>query len=271
VCFSLYLRGQAHFPSPKTGLVSFFCALLFFLQLRLADEFKDFADDSRFRPYRAVPRGLVTLQELGWLWAISCLTQGLLAWWLSPALLPLLLGVWGYLGLMRFEFFAPNWLKSHPIIYLCSHMLILPLIVVFITACDWRATGQAYPASGLVWFLLASFFNGVVVEIGRKIRAPQSEEVGMETYTALWGRNWAVLVWLGAIGSTALCGIVAAQQVGVGVWVAGVLLAQLIPMLWISAQFVCNPSPKSAKALETLSGIWTIVLYLSVGLFPLIL
>ena len=39
---------------------------VFFLQLRIADEFKDFAEDSRFRPYRPVPRGLVTLTELGW-------------------------------------------------------------------------------------------------------------------------------------------------------------------------------------------------------------
>ncbi|HUN21628.1 MAG TPA: UbiA family prenyltransferase [Anaerolineales bacterium] len=270
VCFSLYLRGQAYLPSLKTSLVSFLCALLFFLQLRLADEFKDFADDSRFRPYRAVPRGLVTLRELGWLWAISCLMQGLLAGWLSPALLPLLLGVWGYVGLMRLEFFAPHWLKSHPIVYLCSHMLILPLMVVFITACDWRVAGQAYPASGLEWFLLASFFNGVVVEIGRKIRPPHSEEVGVETYTALWGQKRAVLAWLGAAGSAALCGIFAAQQVRAGVLVIGILLAQLIPMLAIARHFVRKPSPTSAKVLEMLSGIWTIVFYLNLGLLPLI-
>ena len=36
---------------------------LFFL-LRLFDEFKDAEDDAKYRPYRAVPRGLVTFGEL---------------------------------------------------------------------------------------------------------------------------------------------------------------------------------------------------------------
>ena len=39
------------------------------LQLRLADEFKDFEEDSRYRPYRPVPRGLVSLRDLAWVWA----------------------------------------------------------------------------------------------------------------------------------------------------------------------------------------------------------
>ena len=35
-----------------------------FLLLRLFDEFKDREDDARYRPYRPVPRGLVTLGEI---------------------------------------------------------------------------------------------------------------------------------------------------------------------------------------------------------------
>jgi 4-hydroxybenzoate polyprenyltransferase len=44
--------------------VAFAVVLLLFLQLRIADEFKDAADDLRCRPQRPVPRGLVTLAEL---------------------------------------------------------------------------------------------------------------------------------------------------------------------------------------------------------------
>ncbi len=53
-------------PSARALVVAFVTSLLFFLQLRIADEFKDFAEDARFRPYRPVPRGLVTLRELAW-------------------------------------------------------------------------------------------------------------------------------------------------------------------------------------------------------------
>ena len=64
--FSTMLRGERQWPSPAAFLVAFATCFLFFLQLRLADEFKDFEEDSRYRPYRPVPRGLVTLRELAW-------------------------------------------------------------------------------------------------------------------------------------------------------------------------------------------------------------
>src|SRR5207247_10262010 len=43
--------------------ISFVTCLLFFLQLRIADEFKDFEEDSKYRPYRAVPRGTARSEE----------------------------------------------------------------------------------------------------------------------------------------------------------------------------------------------------------------
>ena len=61
VCFSSLVRGRVAAPSAIALLVAFLTSLLFFLQLRIADEFKDFEEDSRYRPYRPVPRGLVTL------------------------------------------------------------------------------------------------------------------------------------------------------------------------------------------------------------------
>ena len=54
---------------------AFGVCLLMFLQLRIADEFKDADDDARWRPYRPVPRGLVTLGELRWLFVITALVQ----------------------------------------------------------------------------------------------------------------------------------------------------------------------------------------------------
>src|SRR5215217_2153566 len=73
VSYSAVLRGATPaWPSAVTAFVSCF---LFFLQLRIADEFKDFDEDSRYRPYRAVPRGLVTLRQLAVLWVLTGLVQ----------------------------------------------------------------------------------------------------------------------------------------------------------------------------------------------------
>jgi 4-hydroxybenzoate polyprenyltransferase len=57
VCLSALLRGDA--PSLMALAVAVLVLFGFFFQLRVADEHKDNADDSKFRPERPVPRGLV--------------------------------------------------------------------------------------------------------------------------------------------------------------------------------------------------------------------
>jgi 4-hydroxybenzoate polyprenyltransferase len=270
ISYSMLLRGEVAWPGPKTVLVGFLTAFLFFLQLRIADEFKDFDDDSRYRPYRPVPRGLVTLKELGILGILSAAGQFGLALWLEPALVPLLVLVWVYMGLMSREFFVRNWLKARPVTYMWTHMLIVPLIDFYTTACDWRVAGSSVPHGGLVWFLIVSFFNGIVIELGRKIRAPEDEEPGVETYSALWGRRRAVLIWFAALGLTAASAWQAAREIGFAGPVGVLLSLLLVAALLVAVRFIRVPTPHRAKQIETMSGVWTLLMYLSVGTVPLI-
>jgi 4-hydroxybenzoate polyprenyltransferase len=269
VCFSSLLRGGSTLPHWRALLVAFLTALLFFLQLRIADEFKDFEDDARYRPYRAVPRGVVTLRELGWLGAGAAGVQFALALWFQPALIMFLLVAWIYLGLMTREFFAPAWLKAHPIAYMTSHMFILPLVDLYATACDWWPAGFRSPPAGLAWFLAVSYCNGLVVEIGRKIRAPEDEEHGVETYSALWGAPVAATAWTGAVGLTALCAWQAAGEIGTGHATLAFLLTVVAACLVAAIAYVRDPTRKRAKAIEILAGVWTLLMYLSLGAVPL--
>ena len=102
--------------------VAFATALCFFFQIRVADEFKDYAEDCAHRPYRPVPRGLVTLGELRSVAIAAAVVQLTLAIALDPRLVLGLVILWAYLGLMTAEFFVPRWLKRHPIVYMVSHM-----------------------------------------------------------------------------------------------------------------------------------------------------
>src|SRR2546430_12635765 len=91
VSYSALLRGRSA-VEPAAALTAFVTAFLFFLQLRIADEFKDFEEDSRYRPYRPVPRGLVGLRELAWVGVGTAVVQLRLALWLEAALALLLAG-----------------------------------------------------------------------------------------------------------------------------------------------------------------------------------
>jgi 4-hydroxybenzoate polyprenyltransferase len=270
VCFSAMLRGSDRFPAWPSFAVAFATCLLFFLQLRLADEFKDFEEDSRYRPYRPVPRGLVRLRELRWLWVATGVMQLLLALWLTPWLLLVLLVGWGYLALMSVEFFARDWLKARPITYLWTHMLIMPLVDLYATACDWVPIGMKSPPAGLLWFLAASFFNGIVIEFGRKIRAPDDEETGVQTYSVLWGRRVAVCAWLSMMGMTAFCAWQAASRIDF-FWPVCIATMTILLLAGLAAmRFLRQPRSGDGKRFELFAGLWTLVLYLSLGLVPLL-
>lgn len=270
VCYSSLLRGQMTLPGLGAALVAFVTSLIFFLQLRIADEHKDFEEDLRFRPYRPVQRGLVTLRELGVLGLVGALCQLSLALTLRPALVIPLLVTWLYLALMSKEFFARPWLKARPLTYMLSHMLIIPMVDFYATSCDWLARGERQPA-GLFWFLAVSFFNGVVLETGRKIRAPEDEETGVETYTAMWGRPWAIAAWMCALTLTALSALMAAKEVNFILPVSMILASLLIAASIVSLRFLRKPLSPRARMFEGFSGAWTLVMYLSLGTSPLIL
>jgi len=268
---SSMLRGRIAAPAWSSLVVAFVTSLLFFLQLRIADEFKDFEEDSRFRPYRPVPRGLVTLAELRVVGIAAAVMQLALAIWLNVALVPFLLAAWAWLALMSVEFFVPAWLRARPLAYMFSHMAIMPLIDFYATACDWRVAGVHAPPAGLVWFLVVSFFNGIVVEIGRKIRPIDAEEPGVETYSVLWGRPRAVAAWVAAIGATAVCAFQVSRHIGLAVPI-GVLLATLvIACAVVGSRFLHAPSRSGGKLIEMASGVWTLLMYLSLGAVPLAL
>ncbi len=269
VSFSALLRGSHTLPDWPSVTVAFLNSLFAFLHLRIADEFKDIEEDTRYRPYRPVPRGLVTLRELGWLGFGTALIQLVLALALHPPLVFLLLITWTYLGLMSREFFAREWLKARPFTYLWTHMLIMPLIDFYATACDWLHLGLR-PPPGLFWFVVVSFFNGIVIEIGRKIRAREDEETGVPTYTATWGERGAIVAWVIALAGTASSAIYASSLIDFAMPVSCVLALLFTVNLTIGALFLRTHSRRYARIVEPLSAVWTLSMYLLLGAIPML-
>lgn len=262
-CALLYssFLSNGPLPGPAMFLVAFTTCFIFFLQLRIADEFKDAEEDAQYRPSRPVPSGLIKLRELGWIFVAGALIQLTLAIWFSRGLIIILLFAWTYLALMSVEFFRRDWLKARPITYLWTHMLIMPIVDLYATACYWQPTLDA-PPSGLIWFLAASFTNGLVIELGRKIRLPENEQEGVPTYSKLWGPDRATTVWITCLVATTIFAIIASFQIGTTIPTAIILGSFLM-------SFAIFQGP--GKRLELLSALWTLILYLTLGLLPILL
>lgn len=268
LCFSAFLRGAD--PSSSSLIIAFVISMLFYLELRIADEFKDFEEDSLHRPYRPVPRGLVTLSELSGLFVVAAAIQFVIAYIYNPLLFFAVAPVWLYLGLMTKEFFVHDWLKAHHVIYVLSHMLIVPMIDMSAAACDW-ANYLENPPVGFYPFLLVSFTNGMVFEFGRKLRAKEAEEDGVETYTALWGAPKAVMVWLTIMLISGLFAMKVALVTGQSTS-AGITLG-IIYLTSVASGFklIYKPFPKIGKVIEGVSVLWALALYFFMGIAPFVL
>jgi 4-hydroxybenzoate polyprenyltransferase len=267
--YSRIIRGAPGFITAIEYAVGAISALGLFMLLRIFDEFKDADEDAAHRPYRPVPRGLVTLRELAGVGiAIVAVALALNALVMPRMLWPWLLSL-GYMLLMGREFFVREWLKRHPIVYMVSHMIILPTIDFYTTGLDWINRGVDAP-DGIAWFLLLTFLNGIVIEVGRKIRGADAEEPGVETYSALYGARRATIGWLCVLAATASTAVIAATHAGFGVVGFIVLATFVIASALPALPFLRSGEHRDAARIEYAAGVWTIAMYLTLGAVPML-
>lgn len=266
--FSSLQQGE-EWPEMTRIIGAVISTLILFFQLRVADEFKDFEIDSRYRPHRAVPRGLVSLPELARLAFAGAGIQFLIAAYIDIGLVPILIGVWAYMGLMAREFFVPAWLLRNPVVYLLSHMLVMPLIAFYVSTFDWLCDCRDVP-QGLAWLLLLSFCCGLVLELGRKIKLPAAERTGVETYSGLWGSRLAVILWSACIALSVFAYAMAATHMSPGVlFLIPAAIAMTVGLG--TAMWFPRSGPASGRAdgdknlIEPTSGLVALLLYFGLG------
>lgn len=268
ISVSAQLAGRT-LPHLSTFLLIWFITIIIFFQMRVCDEWKDLEDDKKYRPERPVPSGLISLRLLFSMALAGLLIAVGLTSYISMGLLFPLGLVWVWLALMTMEFFGPEWLKKHQLIYLISHMMIMPLIDLFITAAEW--VSYSFTPPNYLWlFLVLSFLNGCVLEIGRKVWAKDNEKQGVVSYSSLWGYKKATIIWV------MICTLAWFCLVFVG-FATGYPLASALPgvlvllfVYYTAYSFIKQPDTKKQKAVEDTAGLWVFACYCLAGFAPLI-
>ena len=247
----------------SAGLIT----LIFFMLMRIADEHKDFEEDSKYRPYRPVQRGLVKLKELRLIGIFLIIVQITLTVLVDVRLLFVLLAAYVWLLLMTFEFGAAKWLKTKHTLYLLSHMAIMIFINFFVTSMEWIPRGGMF-GFALTAYLISGFCDGTVVEVGRKLRAPEHEEYGVDTYTQIWGPKRAMIVWSICLSTSFITTIYAGFQVKAGFVIMAVLIPLYILAIINVVRFAKNSTPKNAKFFTVFPGVWMFLMYIMLGFVP---
>jgi 4-hydroxybenzoate polyprenyltransferase len=234
----------------------------FFLMLRVFDEHKDYVADVSNHPERVLQRGLVTLAHLKAVGAaaiglqlVSVLVAGsgpvAVRWAITMA--------WSLLMLK--EFFAGAWLERHFLLYAASHLLAMPLALLWIAQ---TGAGDRPLGASALSLAAAGGLLGAVLEIARKVRAPEDERSGVVTYTQVLGiRGSAAAIaacMVGfAVAVAALLGVLGAAS---PVALAALAVA-LAAALAAAGAFAIRPTPAAAARVGAIAGAAVLLALLS--------
>ena len=237
----------------------FIVAFLQFLMVRITDEFKDYEEDCKYRPYRPVPRGLITLKELKVLFIICVILQLLITLWINPKGIFLLIVVWIFFFIMSKGFFIKKFLDKHILIEVFLDELLLPLLMLYLSSFIY------YIDYSNIWkLLLMGYIISCIVEVARKVRCKEDEETGVKTYTAVFGIKRAILILF--VLETLLMII---QTVILGKAYLRFTIAIYVLVNLINLLFVIKQSKKFAKLTELSANMYIFIVYLSLGVLIL--
>jgi 4-hydroxybenzoate polyprenyltransferase len=168
----------------------------FYLLLRVMDEHKDREMDELRFPNRVLSRGLVTLQQLRYVGAGCILFFVTAATWFGPSMFVMVLVTLAYSFMMFKEFFVGRWLRQHVFLYAVSHNVVVFLTIHLCFLGFGLLSGISEPWRDLEVNLAALALNIFFfsLEVARKIRMPQREMEGVDTYSRAIGHQPAALL-----------------------------------------------------------------------------
>lgn len=228
-------------------------ATAYLLQIRFADEPKDFEHDNKFYPTRPIQRGVITLSELRLLRNAMIIIFFVVALVLQSWTIFLLACLQQLYSLLtRKEFYLRDWLRDHFLTYMFSHyfqLLILSWLTISIL--------QVPEGQKLIYFGFA-LLSIAVVEISRKMESADNKA----------GDNYSA-----ALGITKSAGYFLGLAVALGIYTVWILkrIDGNLNALWISLvavlftgfysyQYVKAPNKRNTKLLQA-SGLLCFFLY----------
>ena len=188
----LLTQGRGAFSFGAGEAVGGFTVFGFLLLLRIADDFKDYETDLKLFPERPLPSGRVTKKDLAVVLIVDVALLALLnALFMNNVYYFLFLMVYG--TLMSLWFFSRRIIQKSLPLALVTHNPIQLVINTYIIsfACIKYGINIISYANFLILFSL--YFDGLVWEIGRKVRAPE-DETEYTTYSKLYGYKKPVIL-----------------------------------------------------------------------------
>ena len=247
-------------PRLLAGAVSY---TLFYLLLRVMDEFKDFELDRRLFPDRPLVTGMVTRQDLmllGWGTVVVLLLLNL---WQGLPIVGVFLICFAYCVLMFKFFFWPK-VRESLVLAVITHNPVALLFQFYAISYHLEFSHAAAPLWPLVPVAVLFWLPWLAWEVARKIRAPASED-DYETYSKILGHRRACALVLGLVVTIYALTLWVAQFYGSWLLLAGGMGAATVWVAHACVQFMRAPTagkaplrPRLEMYLLLFASVWAV-------------
>ena len=248
-------------PGPgflATGIVA---VISFFFRLRVFDEIKDFETDLQNHPNRILQSGKVSLRNLIFVATLLFVVEA--SWSIAGGIVTIVcwLIAIAFSLLMRYEFFCRKFLQRRLFLYAFSHMLIMPLIILWI----WSAFEPTHLFAESLYLLAAlGFLGGFSFELARKIRAEDAERTGVDSYSKSVGFKTAVALVIFFLTLGVGCQCLLLKGLTARPWTYLVILLLFVVTVLTYLLNLRQAKEKSLRFAELLVSLFMLFSYLSV-------
>jgi hypothetical protein len=235
--------------------------LFYFLQIRLADEPKDFEHDNKYYSNRPVQRGVITLKELSYFKNASvaaCFILAALTGSITIFLLACIQQTYSFLT--REEFFMRKWLRKHFLSYQFSHYVQLFIL-------DWFILSVIKVGSLHEKFIYFAFVIVLVfmIESSRTIGGTDGAKA-KDRYSYRLGINFALIAFIILTITSVAFTLFLMNQINAEMMWLFILIIGLLVTSWSVIKYRLKPTTKNAEVMNWAS----IVMYLCCTLTLLI-
>lgn len=182
-------------PTYRSLSLAFFGFFIFFIVLRMMDEYKDYDKDVLAHPSRPLPRGLIALPEFkmgitfGMVFLCAFDLFLLIAGYKNSFCLYTLVII--HLWLMYKEFYVASWINARPLLYAVTHQVILVTLCLYCISL-YQSPGPLV-FKRIDWiFSFSVLFAFFSYEVCRKLD-PGAHKV-LKTYLSVYGINGVIQI-----------------------------------------------------------------------------
>lgn len=161
-------------------MLIFFSVMAYLFHMRFIDEYRDYDHDSRYHGERPIQSGMITLRELQRLDIASQAFFMAAAFWLGGKAIIFGVLALAYTFFAKHDFFLREVLWKKFFVYNMINMVQLFLLQFFIY---FSLVRNIFFTRNIFFHLAFVFFLVVLIEVSRKVKLPNEESRGLDTYS----------------------------------------------------------------------------------------